>query len=171
MISSQYFSIEGSFLSICESLWIYFESETVAESYSFTDAYSDSDGHSDYSEKLFKNVNYVKSATQACDSCDLLKIEREGQKKENERLQNLLSESIVWVCLFEEENSNLQYLVYHYQILWKNGQLFKKTTGLEKESFDILFELLDQVRTVAILNIMIMSNRLLKKQPPLSVFS
>ena len=155
---------------ICESLWIYFESETVAESDSFTNAYSDSDGHSDYSEKLFKNVNYVKNATQACDSCDLLKIEREGLKKENDRFQNLLSESMVWVRLLEEENSNLQYLVYHYQNLWKNGQFFKKTTGLEKESFDILFEFLDQVRIVAILNIMIMSNRLLKKQLPYQFF-
>ena len=64
----------------------YFEPETVTESDSFTDASSDSDDHSDHSEKLFKNVNYVKNATHTCDSCNLLKIERDGLKKENERL-------------------------------------------------------------------------------------
>ena len=109
----------------------------------FTDASSDSDGHSDHSEKLFTDVNSFKNARQTCDSCDLLKVERKGLKKENERLQNLLSESIVRVRLLEEENSNLQNLVYNYQNLSKNGQLFKKATGLEKESFDILFEFLD----------------------------
>ena len=92
---------------------------------------------------MFANVNYVKNATQTCDSCVLLKVVREGLKKENERLQNLLNESIVRVRLLEEENSNLQNLVYSYQNLPKNGQLFKKTTVLEKESFDILFEFLD----------------------------
>ena len=92
---------------------------------------------------MFANVDYVKNATQTCDSCVLLKVVREGLKKENERLQNLLSELIVLVRLLEEENSNLQNLVYNYQNLSKNGQLFKKTTGLEKESFDILFEFLD----------------------------
>ena len=60
----------------------YFEPETVTESDSFTDASSDSDGHSDHSEKLFTNVNSVKSATQTCDLC---KVEREGLKKENVR--------------------------------------------------------------------------------------
>ena len=56
---------------------------------------------------------------------------------------NLLSESIVRARLLEEENSILQNLVYNYQNLSKNGQLFKKATGLEKESFEILFEFLD----------------------------
>ena len=82
-----------------------------------------------YTKKLFTNVNYVKNATQTCDSFDLLKIEREGLKKENDRLQNLLSESIVWVRFLERENSNLQNLVNNYQNLLKNGQLFKKATG------------------------------------------
>ena len=95
---------------------------------------SDSYGHSDHSAKLFTNVNSAKNATQTCDSFDLLKVEREGLKKKNERLQNLLSEPIVRVRLLEEENSNLQNLVYNYQNLSKNGQLFKKATGLEKES-------------------------------------
>ena len=120
-----------------------FEPEPVSESDSFTDASSDSYVYSDHSEKLFTNVNYVKNVTQTCDSCDLLKIERDGLKKENERLQNLLSESIVRVRLLEEENSNLQNLVYSNQNLSKNGQLFKKATRLEKESFDTLFEFLD----------------------------
>ena len=96
-----------------------------------------------YTKKLFINVNYVKNAAQTCDSFDLLQIEREGLKKENERLQNVLSESIVWVRFLEGENSNLQNLVNNYQNLLKNVQLFKKATGLEKESFDILLEFLD----------------------------
>ena len=89
----------------------YFEPESVTESDSFTDASSDSDDYSDHFEKLFTSVNYVKNVTQTCDSCDLLKIEREGLKKKNERLQDLLSESIIRVRLLEEENSNLQNLV------------------------------------------------------------
>ena len=55
----------------------------------------------------------------------------------------MLRESIVRVRFLGEENSNLQNLVYNYQNLSKNGELFKKPTGLEKESFDILFQLLD----------------------------
>ena len=118
----------------------YFEPETVMESDNFTNASSDSDDHS---EKLFKNVNYAKNTTQTCDSYDLLKIKKEGLKKENEILQNLHSKSIVRVRLPDEENSNLQNFAYKYQNLSKNGQLLKKATGLEKESFDILFEYLD----------------------------
>ena len=93
---------------------------------------------------MFTNVSYVKNATQTCDSCDLFKVERKGLKKESDRFQNLLRESIVRVRLLEEENSNWQNLVYNYQNLAKNGQLFKKTTELEKESFDKLFEFFDR---------------------------
>ena len=50
-------------------------------------------------------------------SGDLLKVEREGLKKENEKLQNLLSESMVRVRSLEEENSNSQNLVYSHQNL------------------------------------------------------
>ena len=84
------------------------------------DAFSDSDGHSDHYEKLFINVNSVKNVTETCDSCDLLKVERKGLKKENERPQNLLNESIDWVRLLEEKNNSLQNPVYNYQNLSEN---------------------------------------------------
>ena len=92
----------------------YFEPETVTDSDSFTDASSDSDGHSDHSEKLLTNVNSVKNATQTCDSCDL---RRQRGSEERKWETCLLRESIVRVFLIEEENSNLQTLVYNYQNL------------------------------------------------------
>ena len=98
----------------------YFEPETVTEYDSFMDAFSDSDRHSDHYEKLFINVNSVKNVTETCDSCDLLKVERKGLKKENERLQNLLNESIDWVRLLEEKNNSLQNPAYNYQNLSEN---------------------------------------------------
>ena len=104
----------------------YFEPETVMESDNFTNASSDSDDHS---EKLFKNVNYAKNTTQTCDSYDLLKIRKEGLKKENEILQNLHSKSIVRVRLPDEENSNLQNFAYKYQNLSKMVNYLKRQRG------------------------------------------
>ena len=99
------------------------------------DAFSDSDGHSDHYEKLFINVNSVKNVTETCDSCDLLKVKRKGLKKENERPQNLLNESIDWVSLLEEKNNSLQNPAYNYQNLSENGQLFKTGKGVRKRIF------------------------------------
>ena len=117
-----------------------FEPETVTESDSFT---SMSDSEHEVSEGCNEADNENQSVEETCQNCELLQLEINRLKNENEKLQNMLNECENSRQVIEEEKTKLETHVYNYENISKNPTFFKKATGLEKESFDSLFEFLD----------------------------
>ena len=84
------------------------------------------------------------SDSNSCLTCSLYKEEILQLKQENERIKKERDDVSAELVYLQEEIEKLQSkYVYSYNNMSKDANLFKKSTGLEVEQFDILFTYLN----------------------------